>query len=118
MAQNSPFFGLPLELRNSIYGELFRKGPIEAGYWNTDSFREVPNVVLNLYAEPSLLRINKQFKAEYEREVFRTAQLRLHITDLDSEDEFDPASVKSYAFMNIRHVEVAIFLSSISKIKG
>ena len=70
-----PFFSLPLELRNSIYGHL------------TGCSRPVPFSVKRLPAHdnltcsasqilvPYLLRISKQFKAEYEKEVIRSVHL-------------------------------------------
>lgn len=111
MVKKTHFFDLPLELRNIVYSELADGQPIVVGYWD-NGFSE--DAVLKPYVRPLLLRISHQFKLEYEREVFRNAQLRLLISGLSSYGEFNPPSIKNYAFMKTRHVQIRIPVHSIN----
>lgn len=107
MAAISPLFNLPLELRNLIYARLSRESA-------TGAFASVAP-----YVRPSLLRVSKQFKAEYEREIFRRATLGLQATVNDVFRLPTPFSIPGYLLANIRRVELTvIMLMDWSKSKG
>lgn len=66
-----PFFELPRELRNLIYQKL----TCDVQWPARDMFR----AVMRYHTKPFLQRISRQFRDEYEDEVFRLTSLHLKI---------------------------------------
>jgi hypothetical protein len=58
-----PFFSLPLELRNVIYKH--NSHDLQPIWVQEDGYLE-PSIALRSSIEPSLLRVSKRFKLEYE----------------------------------------------------
>lgn len=75
MANSRHFFDLPTELRNLIYSNLACSDPIPLCDRGYDY-----NASISSFVEPSLLCISKQFKLEYEQEIFQKACVTLELS--------------------------------------
>lgn len=106
MADESAFLRLPLELRNAIYRELAPPRHLYSCSWRvcptpeSCRYRHISSSV-----DPSMLLVNKQIKLEYEREVFRTAEVEVHIqANMACHMSYLWFGIPTNTITNIRHV--------------
>lgn len=97
-------FDLPIELRNLIYNELARAGPISVYEYHPCT------VSITSCVEPTLLLVNKQFKLEYEREIFRKARLSVRIVLCDSPSERPAPILPDYLYKNVRQLDLSLLM--------
>ncbi|KAF7198314.1 hypothetical protein HII31_00053 [Pseudocercospora fuligena] len=63
-----PFFKLPRELRDDVYGRCTQRGDLLEMYCD---FSNVSDAGVDVAAEPGLRLVSRQFKQEYEEEIAR-----------------------------------------------
>lgn len=120
MANENIFFRLPLELRNVIYRELAPLRHEYGWHWKLCTTPESCCLRhLSSSVDTSVLLVNKKIKLEYEREVFRTAQVEIHIqANMGIEVPVIWSIIPINTFRNIRHVVWAITMIQSDALDG
>lgn len=79
MASGFRFFDMPPKLRNFVYRQLHRQGQqtIRLPVHNQEPYRRVWHAAVRYCVLPALLLVSKEFREEYENDIYRHATLRM-----------------------------------------
>ena len=115
MAFTSPLFELPIELRNMVYAKLFDET-------QATKLKHCPTRLLSVSLKPcietELLLINRQFKSEYENEIFRTATLTAEVDMEERSLRYIPPRIPENVHLNVRSLNLNIVVNEWALNKG